>query len=487
MSTSVASLLAGPLSSVLSPWLIPDDAREIRQATLLEDVAMTEALRPGAIAVLSRAVQFPGGGYQLDVLVRQAAEREVAALVLHAGSRRSLTAESLARRGRVALLEVDQSADPMQVVHRLGAAVSGDAAAALVRLATAAAYRPGPTANMSTMLSELSELCGMELRHAETDLGAPVLVDGRAAGSIVSPDIGDAPQLACHIAAAIVSRVLSDRDRDIMGPLRSSAAALAQVVLCAPSLLGQVAERAVEAGLPVHGWHCAVRLALEAPDDTEDATLVRVGQDLAALIARRQRDHRAVWTIARPDASLLLVRTTRTDPGRASEQQIRRAVGDWLAELSGDHPARHFRIGIGAAHDGATGLRTSAEEAGIALASAKFAGGLSSIATFDSLGLRRILAEWLVTDTARETVKDLLAPLDELGPEKAAVAIETLHAYLDERGSLQNAAKRLNVHRNAVVYRMSQISARLPHDLADPDQRFALQLACRARLMSAGR
>jgi len=84
-------------------------------------------------------------------------------------------------------------------------------------------------------------------------------------------------------------------------------------------------------------------------------------------------------------------------------------------------------------------------------------------------------------------VSDLLAPLDALGPRKAAIAIETLHAYLDEQGSFQRAAVRLNVHRNAVVYRMAQISQTLPHDLTDPDERFALQLACRGRLMSLGR
>jgi DNA-binding PucR family transcriptional regulator len=78
-----------------------------------------------------------------------------------------------------------------------------------------------------------------------------------------------------------------------------------------------------------------------------------------------------------------------------------------------------------------------------------------SIVTFDSLGLRRMLTEWLVTDTARDTVSDLLAPLDALGPEKAGILIDTLHAYLDERGSLQRAAARLNLHRNAVVYRMA--------------------------------
>ncbi len=55
------------------------------------------------------------------------------------------------------------------------------------------------------------------------------------------------------------------------------------------------------------------------------------------------------------------------------------------------------------------------------------------------------------------TVGDLLAPLDALGPDKSATYVETLHTYLDERGSLQRAAARLHLHRNAVVYRMAQI------------------------------
>ena len=448
---------------------------------------MAEALRPGAIAVLSRATQFPGGGYQLDVLVRQAAEREVAALVLHAGTKRSLTAENLAGRGRVALLEVDESADPLQVFHWIGASLSGDAGSALVRLAEMAAYQPEAAADAATMLAHLSDLSGVALRWAGAGEGVAVLVDGRAAGSVASAELGDAPRVACELAAALLSRVLSDRDRDLMGPLRSTAAALAQVVLCSPALLGQVALRATEAGLPVHGWHCAVRVAADTPDGRDDVSLGWIEHELVGLIARRPRDSRALWTLARPDSSLLLLRSTRSDPGRGSELLVRQAVDEWVAELTANNPTVQLRVGIATPHEGAGGLRASAEEAGIALASARVADGPVNIATFDALGLRRILAEWLVTDTARDTVRDLLAPLDELGPDKAAVAIETLHVYLDERGSLQGAAKRLNVHRNAVVYRMAQISARLPNDLTDPDERFALQLACRARLMAAGR
>ena len=41
---------------------------------------------------------------------------------------------------------------------------------------------------------------------------------------------------------------------------------------------------------------------------------------------------------------------------------------------------------------------------------------------FDATGLRAMLAEWYATDTARRSVADLLEPLDELGPRRAAEA-----------------------------------------------------------------
>ncbi len=488
MAITLEALLDGPIGSALIARLVPENPREITQATLLEDFTLTEALRPGAIAVLSRASRMPTTGYQLDVLVRQAAEREVAALVLRGTARSSVTAESLARRGRLALIEVDDTADPLQVLDWLGAAVSGDARTTLTRLAAAAAYAPDDSADAQSILHELSRLCGINLVQAEDGIGADIEIDGRRAGSVTSADYGDASKIACQLAASTLSRVLSERDRSAMRPVRSTSSALSQLLLCSQASLAAVSERAQEVGLQVHGWHSAVRLGVDTPESSEqDATLVQIEHDLVAVIAQRTRDTRVWWTVARPDASLVLMRTTRSNPTRSSDELVRIVVNEVLNTIFSRHPTTRFRIGIATPHEGASGLRTSAEEARIALASAQLSDDVVSIATFDSPGLRRMLAEWLVTDTARNTVSDLLAPLDALGPEKAAIAIETLHAYLDERGSLQRAAARLNVHRNAVVYRMAQISEKLPNDLADPDERFALQLACRARLMTIGR
>ena len=282
--------------------------------------------------------------------------------------------------------------------------------------------------------------------------------------------------------------MLTARERDTIRPVRSASGALSQLLLCSQPNLAAVSERALELGVPVHGWHCAVRLALDEEGTQDDeGALTRFEDDLVALIARRPRDQRSSWTVARPDSSFVVVRTTRTDPGRGSDDLVRRGVDELLTDLVARHPGARIRVGLATPHEGASGLRASAEEARTALAAARLSDEPVSIATFDSLGLRRMLAEWLVTDTARDTVSDLLAPLDALGPEKATILIDTLHAYLDERGSLQRAAARLNLHRNAVVYRMAQVTALLPYDLTAPDERFALQLACRARLMTAGR
>ena len=74
--------------------------------------------------------------------------------------------------------------------------------------------------------------------------------------------------------------------------------------------------------------------------------------------------------------------------------------------------------------------------------------------------------------------RDLLAPI-LVG--RAAVQRErlaTLRAVL-ETASIGAAADRLGVHRNTVAYRVTRLEAMGGWDLADPELRFALQLAVR--------
>jgi PucR family transcriptional regulator, purine catabolism regulatory protein len=61
--------------------------------------------------------------------------------------------------------------------------------------------------------------------------------------------------------------------------------------------------------------------------------------------------------------------------------------------------------------------------------------------------------------------------------DKGGVLMQTLHAYLATNGSPTDAADRLHLHRNTVLYRLSRIEELLQADLRDAEVRLALHLA----------
>ncbi len=74
--------------------------------------------------------------------------------------------------------------------------------------------------------------------------------------------------------------------------------------------------------------------------------------------------------------------------------------------------------------------------------------------------------------------RELLGPILVGRPEVQRERLETLRAVLGSP-SLNEAASRLGIHRNTVAYRVSRMEALAEWDLADPDLRFALELAVR--------
>ena len=140
-----------------------------------------------------------------------------------------------------------------------------------------------------------------------------------------------------------------------------------------------------------------------------------------------------------------------------------------------------MRCGVGGAHVGPDGILSSAAEAKAAVTTARASGRANQAVAFDSVGLRRTLVEWYASDTAQEAMTTILSPLVDLGGARAERLIQTLHVYLDQRGSLTRTAETLNMHRNAVSYRINQVFSLLDVDPDNPDDLLLLQLACRAR------
>ncbi len=74
-----------------------------------------------------------------------------------------------------------------------------------------------------------------------------------------------------------------------------------------------------------------------------------------------------------------------------------------------------------------------------------------------------------------------LAPLRRRRPDQADRLAQTLLAWLESADDANAAARRLHVHPQTIRDRLRQVSALFGDALGDPDARFRLLLALRAR------
>lgn len=90
-------------------------------------------------------------------------------------------------------------------------------------------------------------------------------------------------------------------------------------------------------------------------------------------------------------------------------------------------------------------------------------------------------------DLAGTLSRETLAPLRRLRPEQAERLASTLLAWLESGDDTCAAARLLHVHPQTIRYRIRQLNGLFGDALTDPDTRFRLLLALRARkLLSQG-
>jgi len=324
---------------------------------------------------------------------------------------------------------------------------------------------------------------------AEGEVSAQVVVGETPVGSFVAPDahgdFGVAARLVLHTAALTAGRLLDLARQAREVPVRSRSELLAELLMSDSAINEDLLERARQLAVPIGGWHVVVRIEADDLQDAEPDEVQRFELMEAAGQAALQAAAATggTWYLSRIARAIVLVRVTTSNPGPQAGARAARSAERALEAIRGRLPALRFRAGVGAPHEGPTGLRASAAEARGALLAARAALKPAGVAAHDAVGVRRMLMEWYASDTARASVRDQLAPLEKLGPARADTAIRTLAAYLDEQGSIIRTARKLHLHRNAVANRLRGITELLEMDLDDPDQRLALQLACRARLL----
>jgi sugar diacid utilization regulator len=467
-------------------------ATPVRAIALLEGLHAIEHAPQGAFAVLTRAGSADLWGYQLDTAVRLAAERGLAALALTfpGEARLPATATSIAERSRLAIVRVPADADLGELCGQLTRELDDSAGRLWGGLRNLLGRLDGDrTGEPAYLAGLLGEALGLPVEASDQApdgdlLQADVIADGALEGVLSAPRTGEpadtAAQLALTLGAALGGRALELQRRRQEAPIRSSSLILSELVLGAPQHADSLADRARDLGLPVDGWHVVLRLeSLNAEElaGGDELAQIQMSDEMTRLALQWVRSHTGTWYAARVGTALLLIRMTHGRPGEGTVAEAAAGARRVLERLRSRFPGLELRCGVGQAHPGVQGLRASTAEARAALARTP----VNGVGVFDAAGMHRMLAEWYASDTVRDLVRELLAPLDALGPARAATAVATLRTYLDTGGSLAATGKALHLHRNAVAYRMRRILDALDTDLKDPDRRLALHLACRAR------
>jgi sugar diacid utilization regulator len=468
----------------------------VERIALIEDVGDLDGVEPHAIVILTRAASAAAGTYRFDMALRVARERSVAALVLTAADvgRITPTAAAVADRSGTALLGTGDDVDLAALVLAIGRELAGGADVAMLRAHTGlraiqAHPEDGTTASL---LARAGSALGVRIAMVDVRPAAsphrPVLVDDHVEGWLVAPqhdgDFGMAVDIVLHAAAEAVGEALARAERGQQLPMQSREEALTDLLHATSQTRAQTVLRARNLGLPVDGWHIAVRLDFEDladPPPGEELSAFRSRTRLAAAALQSLRAAGGVWHSARTGEALVLIAAHREDPGPAAASQVGLLMDQVLAGLRSRLPGTLIRCGVGTAHAGPAGLLATVAEAKAAVIAARTSERVNMAVAFDSVGLRRTLVEWYASDTAREAVTTVLEPLSQLGGVRAERLIQTLHVYLDQQGSLTRTAKRLNLHRNAVAYRINKVFSLLDVDQDNPDDLLLLQLACRAR------
>jgi purine catabolism regulator len=228
-----------------------------------------------------------------------------------------------------------------------------------------------------------------------------------------------------------------------------------------------VAGQAARLGWRLDGWHTGIHFALIGSVPTAPATVTPI---LAAGLAARgieaplveRADGWSTWyTEERPPGGTASLATT-----------VRRALADYHATSN----VPPIVAGTGHAAAGPDGLVTTlaeARRASLVAAATRHAG---TVQRGDELGAKRMLLDWYGSQVVREEAERMLAPLLREGQE---ALLETVESYLDSGYSSSETAHRLGTHRNTVTRRIRRAETLLGVPLTDPDDRLAIQLACR--------
>src|SRR5690348_9854197 len=407
--TSVDEILAASPLSGLRRISHRGGDRKVTSVRLAERFAELDDAPADCFVVLSRVASAEITGYRLDMALRWAAINGVAAVAAFAAEewQPAVTALDIAGPADIALVSVPPATDLVALARGIYAEIGGGAAQALARaeqgldaVQRAEAAGTGPEELAQIASRALGIAVAFSALPSRSGVSMPVLTEDKPAGYFTVQDAGGetgiAAGLVLHAAAAVAARYLDLARRARETPARSRSELLAELLMSESAISEDLLERARQLGIPVIGWHLAVRIEADDLDEAEQDEVRRFelleAASQAAVLAVSGTGE--TWYLSRVARAIVLIRVTTSDPGPQAGVRAARSAERALQAIGVRLPSLRFRAGVGTAHEGPTGLRASAAEARGALAAARAARRPAGVAAHDAVGIRRMLMGW---------------------------------------------------------------------------------------------
>lgn len=276
---------------------------------------------------------------------------------------------------------------------------------------------------------------------------------GEILGSVTMADADDSATtgdiVALEMATSVLAvelfrlRSIAEAEVRLWGDLTSE--------LLADGDVDRMCEHARALGYDVTHQHRSVVITARADDLPEVAAAVRR--------SARLLDLEPGLLALRGDHAVLLVDGDR----------------DWtmLAQLL-DAEASGRRIGVGGLHPPGE-FGTSLDEAKMALQLID-----RPLARYEALGVWRFLSPQADASELRAFIDHWIGSLVCYDEVHDSDFVDTLSVYLRLGGAAAAAARQLHIHTSTLKYRLARIGEVTGRDLHDPEERFNLDLACRA-------
>jgi len=171
---------------------------------------------------------------------------------------------------------------------------------------------------------------------------------------------------------------------------------------------------------------------------------------------------------------------------RETEKELPGRLREILSLAKARFPRVRMAIGVGRPYEGLHYIKTSYDEAQLALKVAWEKGCPGEPVFFAELGSWRILFNLKELPFVHEFCQEYIGKLKDYDAQNNTDLVGTLACYLQNDGNLRKTAQALFVHKNSVIYRIKKIEEITGLNLNETENRFALMMALKLIQLISG-